>query len=437
MIIVVIVILIAGIGFIVYRFQTLSPEVKEGTGLENRKEVNALVFYHWWQSTGELAAINSLIDVFVKKYPDTAIMASYVLGGGGMEMIAKIKPMILVGEAPDSFVAHPGYEIYPYVKEGLLESLDYIWESEKLADIIPMAVQEASKIDDHYYVIPLDIHRNNLIWYNKALLDKYQIDPNSLTDWDSLFKACEKLRKEGIKYPIQMGRAWTASFVFNNILLGRGGVKYYEDYINGRITSADDPKLMEVLGIFKKYLDYVNPDSAAVEWNDAINRIIKGESAFNIMGDWANGEFRLVGMKYNEDYGTISVPETDGLHMLVVDGFVEPKGVSHPTSADNWLKVVGSRLGQDAFNSKKGSITPRKDVDISLYDNYQKSAISYFQKARLVIDTGSALPYEFRDKLNDIMANFVRDKDTNKTAEALTDYTKETQNDFRMMWSIK
>ena len=398
-------------------------------------EVNALSVYHWWTSEGERSAINALSDVFVQEYPDTAAMITPVLGGGGMEMIEKIKPMILASQAPDSFVAHPGYEILPYANDGLLQSVEDIWRSEDLENHIPSAVQEMSKINGRYYAIPLDIHRNNLVWFNKQLIDKNDINVSTLTDWDSFFATCDKLRAAGVQYPIQMARAWTATFAFHTILLSQG-VDLYQDYINGKIVSENDPRLKNTLDVFKKYMSYVNPDHADISWNEATNRIIKGEGAFNIMGDWANGEFKLIGMKFNEDYGVFSVPGTDGLHLLVVDAFVRPEGALHPTSSSSWLKTVASREGQDAFNPKKGSISPRDDSDKSVYDDYQKSAIDYFHNSRLIVDTGTALPYEFRNEINNLIAEFTVNQDVDVTVKKITDLTRDLADKYLITWTL-
>ena len=403
---------------------------------DSSHEVNAISVYHWWYSGGELAAIDALSDVFIGRYPDTAAMITPVLGGGGMEMVAKIKPMVLAGEAPDTFVAHPGYEILPYVNEDLLQPVNDIWESENLESYIPKAVQEISKVNGEYYSIPLDIHRNNLIWFNKALLNKNKIDVSDLNDWDSFFSACDKLRAAGIEYPIQMARAWTAIFSFHGIVLSQG-LDFYEDYVNGKITSADDPRLIKSLTIFKKYLTYVNPDSADISWDEAIDRVIKGESAFNMMGDWANGEFALIGMKFDEDYGAFSSPGTDGLHLLVVDAFVKPKNILHPTSSTNWLKTVASREGQDAFNTKKGSISSRSDSDQSLYDDYQRTAMDYFQSSKQIVDFGVALSYEYRNQLEAIIADFVANPDVSITSKEIAGLIADSQNQYLITWSVE
>ena len=53
----------------------------------------------------------------------------------------------------------------------------------------------------------------------------------------------------------------------------------------------------------------------------------------------------------------MGVPGTGDMYGLVIDAFQHPNGVQHPTASDNWLKVVGSKAGSDAFNPLKGSIS--------------------------------------------------------------------------------
>jgi len=144
-----------------------------------KPEVDALTFYHWWTSASESAAINSLITVFTTKYPSTAVMPSPVVGGAGYSMMGIIRPLVLAGEAPDAFQMHAGYEARPYFDAGLLNPIDGIWQSENLEAVIPPVVRDMCKFDGHYYAVPVDVHRANVVWYNTKLLEKNNIDPAS------------------------------------------------------------------------------------------------------------------------------------------------------------------------------------------------------------------------------------------------------------------
>lgn len=405
-----------------------------------QKEANILVFYHWWTSPGEQAAINALVDSFVENYPNITVMPTPIIskssGGGGAAMFDIVKPMVFAREAPDAFQMHAGYGAKLYFDANLLYSVDNIWESEGLTEIAPRVVQAMCQFEGHYYSVPINIHRTNVIWYNKALLDKNNINPNSLNTWNTFFDACDKLKESGVQYPIQMGATWTAQHAFDQIIASIG-IDFYEDWVNGNVTSSDDPRLLEALKIFKKYLIYVNPDHTDISWDQATARIISEEGAFNIMGDWANGEFKAAGQKYNKDYGTFAVPETEDKFGIVIDAFQRPKYIKHSINSEKWLKFVASKEGQDTFNPLKGSISSRVDTDINKYDSYQQSAILDFLTIKYMFPAVSnGLPKGFEQKEQEVIAEFTKDLDINKAAKSITDYTKSTFNEYTIIWEL-
>ncbi len=404
-----------------------------------RQEINALNFYNWWTSPGESAAINALVKVFMKNYPDVAIMPSAVVGGGGFSMMNTVKEMVMSGQAPDAFQMHAGYEGLPYYKAGLLDPVDDIWHSEKLEEVIPSVVQDMNKYDGKYYSVPVDIHRVNLVWYNKRLLDEYGISVSELSDWKGFFAACDKLKASGVEHPVRVGEAWTLSHAFEQFVASEG-IDFYQDWINGKVLSLSNGRMLRVLENFKKYLSYADLNLTKDAWNEAIDDVKNGESAFMIMGDWANQEFKVSDKRYNIDYGVFPVPGTEDIYGLCVDTFQRPKNISHPTNADRWLRVVSSKEGQDAFNPLKGSISARTDADISRYDAYQQSAISDFWKSRYMFPSvvhGSGAPQEYRDKLSELISDFVINKDVNATGEALIAASLFFKDQYVINWSLK
>jgi glucose/mannose transport system substrate-binding protein len=96
-----------------------------------RTEAPLLEIYHWWTSGGEKAAIDALVEVFKKRYPEVGVIQSPVAGGAGYVMKAVMKSLVLAGEAPDAFQLHAGYEMLPYVKGEYLDPIDDLWKEEK------------------------------------------------------------------------------------------------------------------------------------------------------------------------------------------------------------------------------------------------------------------------------------------------------------------
>ncbi len=401
---------------------------------------NVLEIYHWWTSGGEKDAIDALVDVFEDEYPDVGVIQSSVAGGAGYVMKAVMKSLVLAGEAPDAFQMHAGYEGQPYFKGEYLEPISDLWEEEGWKDDIPDVVEDMVKFDGEYYAVPVNIHRVNVVWYNKHVLDANGIDPATLTTWDAFFDACDTLVTAGTAHPIALGDIgkWTDTHVLEQIIAGEG-IDFYEDWVNGEVTSATDPKLVSALNTFATYLGYVNPGHATLTWDEAIDRVITGDAAFSVMGDWANGEFYKVEKVYGTDYGTFPTPGTADMYGLCIDCFQHPKGVKHPENSLKWLRVVGSKEGQDAFNPIKGSIACRTDADVTKYGPYQVAAVADFKKVKYMYPSvahGSGAPEAFTAELDDIMSAFVTNKDVSAAASALTAATNAASDDYTKVWDL-
>ncbi|MCL5018647.1 MAG: ABC transporter substrate-binding protein [Candidatus Pacearchaeota archaeon] len=404
-----------------------------------QEEGDVVLFYHWWISSGEQAALNAMINVFLEKYPETAVLPVSIISrssaGGGNVLFSIVRPLVLSGDAPDAFVMHAGYEAKTYVDANLLEPVNDIWETAELEKVTPKVVQVMCKFNGDFYSVPVGIHRTNVVWYNKKILDDAKINPSDITTWDSFFSACDKIKSSGIDYPIQLAATWTAQHAFDQIIASEG-IDFYEDWVNGKIT-ADDSRLINALETFKKYLSYTNPDHADVEWNTAIDRIVHGEGAFNIMGDWANGEFTSEGMIYEEDYGTFVVPGTRDMYGLVIDTFQRPKSVKHPENSARWLGIVASNEGQDAFNPLKGSISARIDTDVAEYGAYQKTAIFDFVTVKYMFPAiSNGAPKEFEVREQQIIAEFAEDLNVEKAAKAFADYHSENSEKYTIEWEL-
>ena len=274
------------------------------------------MLFHWWSSPSEMAALDALSGVVKARYPDFAEKRTAAPPDRGAGLFAILQSLSKAGKPPDLVTMNTGYYMKPFVDAGLLARLDDLWISERLEKVIPPSLQAVNAFDGHYYSAPLDVHRTNLIWYNKRLLDKHGIDPASLTTLESFFDAATRLRAAGVSAPIQMAATWTTVQVFEGLMASQG-TAVYRDWVNGKIRSASDPRLIQALGALKRYVGFANRDYAGLDWLVALRRVAAGQSAFYWMGDWANGDFRAAGLVYGKDYGVIVAPGTNGLYGVV------------------------------------------------------------------------------------------------------------------------
>ncbi len=390
-------------------------------------EQNVLEIYHWWTAGGEKEAIEAVFKKFKEKYPNIEIKANPVSGGAGVNMKMILQSLILAGKPPDTFQVHAGYEMSPYIKAGQLTPIDDIW-TEDMKKHYPQVIQQMVMFNGHYYAVPVNVHRANVIWYNKHIFEKYGIDPNSIKSFDDLIKVAQELKSKGIT-PFALGdrNKWPATHAFEVIMLSVGGVQFYQDFINGKITDPSNPTLKKVLEAYAEYLNYVNSDHAAKTWDEACGLVYKGDAAMTIMGDWANGYFKAKGWKPNVDYGAIVLPSD--VYDLVIDTFVLPTKAAHPETAKKWLSFIGTVEAQNTFNPIKGSIPARNDAPLDPYGPIQKEFIKDLRSSstKLVpsITHGSAVPPAFLSDLNDIISTFVTNKNVDETAKSIVNAVKQ------------
>jgi glucose/mannose transport system substrate-binding protein len=397
-----------------------------------------LTIIHWWTSPSEAAALSALVKAFSEKYPEVTVVASVAPYGGDLRhLFPMIKRLKSENQAPDAFQMFAGSAAQVFFDADLLSPIDDVWAADKLEDVIPKVIRDMNEFNGHYYSVPVNVHRTNVIWYNKALLDRSKIDPDTLTTWDAFFRAAATLKAGGVQYPIQMGVNWTQTAVLEGIVASEG-IGVYQDWINGKITAADDPRLIKAFETFARYLTYVNKDHESVGWDVAVRRVKDGEGAFCLMGDWAEGEFRTAHLKYGKDYGAFPVPGTQGMFGLGIDTFQHPRGLADPKNSYRWLSFAASRAGQDAFNPLKGSIPARTDADVTRYDAYQRLAITDLKATPALYPTiASAVPESFKSRIGSILFEFTAGRDVNKAARETAEAARTRTEAFTRNWSLK
>ncbi|MBU0493999.1 MAG: ABC transporter substrate-binding protein [Chloroflexi bacterium] len=383
---------------------------------------NKLEIFSWWTGGGEADGLAQMFKIYSQKYPDTEIINATVAGGAGSNAKAVLKTRMLGGDPPDSFQVHAGQEIADWVKADMMEPLDDLYTSEGWDKVFPKDLLDILLVDGHYYSVPVNIHRANVLWYNKQVFTD-----NNLTapkTFDDFFTVAGALEAKGIT-PLALGDngPWAAVNLFETVLIGTLGQEGYNGLWNGR-TSWDDPKVTQALENFKKMLIFVNEDHSALSWDQAAQYVIDGKAGMTIMGDWADGYFVSKGFT---GYGWAPAPGNDGIFDMLSDSFGLPKGAKHRDNAINWLKVCGSFEGQEAFNPLKGSIPARTDGGKANYDEYLQSAMKDWASNKLCpsLAHGAAAPEGWVTAATDAIAVFVTKQDVSATQAALAQAAKD------------
>lgn len=388
-------------------------------GGERKEEGKKLEIFSWWTAGGEAEGLEAMFEMYKKKYPDVEIVNATVAGGAGQNAKAVLATRMQGGNPADSFQVHAGHELIDtWVVAGKMEPITFLFEENSNLNAFPKGVIDIISYEGEIYSVPVNIHRSNVLWYNKKIFEENRLTPpKTLEDF---FKVAEVLSAKGIT-PLALGDngIWASTHLLESVLLAVLGAEKYRGLWDGS-TAWDGREVKEALGIFARMLSYVNKDHAALSWDAATQYVIDGTCAMTIMGDWSQGYFTAKGLEPNVEYGWIPSPGTEGFFIMLSDSFGLPKGAPHREEAVQWLALCASKEGQDAFNPKKGSIPSRIDGDRSLYDEYLISAMDDFKTDAIVpsVAHGAAASEGWVTKINDIMTLFVSDKDVEKAARS-------------------
>jgi len=386
---------------------------------------NQLEIFSWWTAGGEVEALNAMYDIYKKKYPDVEIVNAALAGGAGQggNMKAVLETRMIGGEPPDSFQVHLGQELLAsHVKAGRMEDLSDLYKSEGWNDVFPKGLIDLASFEGKPYSVPVNIHRSNVMWYNTNHLKEAGLEKPPAT-WDEWFAYAEKLKAKGIGALAVAGADPNFSgHVFESILLAKLGPEKYLGLFNGK-TAWDSPEVKSAMETLLKAYTYAQDGYTSVAWGDINEVMTSGKGSTMIMGDWTHGVFKSSGFK---DYHWAPAPDTGGVFIALSDSFGLPKGVKHRDNTLNWLKLSGSKEGQDAFNPIKGSISARKDADLTKYDEYQNEAIKDWASNTIVgsIQHGAAAPQAFVNDYDGIMGTLLASKDIEGSAKQLVEAAK-------------
>ncbi len=377
-----------------------------------------LEIFSWW-SGDEGPALEALIKRYNQLYPNITVTNATVTGGSGVNARAVLKTRMLGGDPPDSFQVHAGQELIgTWVVADRMENLSSLYKSEGWMTKFPKGLIDLLSARGGIWSVPVNIHRSNVMWYNPAKLKSWGVTPPKT--WAEFLTTCKTLQGKGLATPLVVGENWTQQHLWESVALGTLGPDAWAMLWTGKMKFTD-AKAVQIWDTFGRVLDCANKDASGLSWQQATDRIIKGEAAFNIMGDWAAGYMATtLKLKPGEDFGWAPSPGTSGSFLMLSDSFGLPKGIKNRQAAINWLRVLGSREGQDIFNPLKGSIAARTDSDLSKYNSYLQSAARDWKSNRIVgsLVHGAVAPESFMSQFGTVMEIYLSGRNAKAAANA-------------------
>ncbi|HEY8474530.1 MAG TPA: ABC transporter substrate-binding protein [Natronosporangium sp.] len=388
----------------------------DGGGGGDNTEVEV---FTWWTGPGEGEGLAELERLFTEANPDIEFINAAVAGGGGEQARALLTNRMQANDPPDSFQGHAGKELLDYIEAGQLEDLTYLYEQEGWLDVFPEDLIEQVTVDGKIYSVPVNIHRANLLWFNPETLNDLGIEAPPTT-WSEFLDQAQEIQAAG-KIPLAIGPLWTQEHLLETVLLGELGPEAYTGLWDGT-TSWTDPSVVAAMEVFSDVLDVSDLDEAASDWQPQLDKLVNGSAAYAVMGDWAFAYLDSnLGLTYEQQYNAVASPGSDGVFDWLSDSFTIPVGAQNKEAAEEWLRICGSREGQDAFNVLKGSVPARTDADTSLYTDYLAWNLPQWTDPNTVLVPslahGAAASNAFKNQIEEHLGTFVGDRDAVKFTE--------------------
>ena len=320
---------------------------------------------HWWTSGGEAKSVAVLQEEFASKGGTWTDMP--VAGGGGDAAMTALRARVLSGNAPTA-VQLKGPAIQEWYEEGVLADISSVAQANGWADVLPASIAGHMKCEGTWCAAPVNVHRIDWIWANAAILEANGIAMPST--WAAFNAAAKKLKAAGITPLAHGGQAWQDATVFEAVALGVGGAEFFQKaFVELDEATLTSDTMKAVFDQMRTMRGFVDSNFSGRDWNLATAMVMNGEAAFQIMGDWAKGEFLAAGKEPGKDFLCASTPGEGFLYN--VDSFAMFDVAGDDKTAGQLLLaelIVGKNF-QKVFNLNKGSIPARTDVALDEFDS--------------------------------------------------------------------
>lgn len=367
--------------------------------------------FSWWTAPGEAEALQTLVDSHTRKCPNARVFNAAAASGTSAKDILVNR---LAHDDPPDLYQENVHDLRQYVKThpGKFVQLDSIFDELALRRSVYPEVLEDVTIQGHIYALPVNLHRENSLIYNKRLFEKFHLLPPQSVD--ELLSDCEILKRGGVVPIATANQGWILRIMFHSVAMGVMGTTHYHEYFTGR-TRADDPSLTRAIDTFARIVEnYTNSDAAeeGYNWTNAAQAVFNGEAAMFMHGDWAKGYLVQLGWRPGLDFGVVGAAGAADLFLYGVDVFAMPVGSRNEIGARELLKTIAAKQAQIEFSRFKGSSPMRQDVEPDFFDPIGRTTLSDLKNAKVRMVVHNRQPWD------DAMTQFARDHDRTALKQA-------------------
>ncbi len=339
----------------------MTATLLSGTAMAEPK----VLMLHQWASGNDAASIAKLGEMFEAKggsWEQTAI------AGHTANTLAKLRADVVAGNAPAA-VQLKGPEIAEWNATGMTADMDELAAAEGWDAVVAPELLPVMKPDGKWRAAPMNIHRINWIWGNKAAMESVGVTELPKT-WAEFNDACEKAIAGGKICLAHFSADWSDATTFETVVYGQDLDLYRAAFVEGDIDALRSDGMVKAFEQMRLMVSkYMDPAIAGRDYDTGANLMANGDALFFIMGDWELGRLVSLGKVPGEDILCGQSPTDWGQAGFILNSdsvvFFQQNDPDFQEGQRLLASTILSPEFQTVFNISKGSIPARLDVDLS------------------------------------------------------------------------
>jgi len=340
---------------------TITAALLSGTAMAEPK----VLMLHQWASGNDAASIAKLGEMFTAAggtWEQTAI------AGHTANTLAKLRADVVAGNAPAA-VQLKGPEIGEWNATGGTADMDELAMAEGWDKVIAPELLPVMKPDGKWVAAPMNIHRINWIWGNKAAMEGVGVTELPKT-WADFNADCDKAIAGGKICLAHLSADWTDATTFEVVVYGQDPELFKKAFVEGDVEALRSDGMVKAFDQMRLMVSkYMDPAIAGRDYDTASNMMINGDALFFIMGDWELGTIKSVGKEPGVDILCGQAPTDWGKPGFILNSdsvvFFKQSNPDYVEGQKLLAHLIVSPEFQKTFNISKGSIPARIDMDLS------------------------------------------------------------------------
>lgn len=304
-----------------------------------------------------LAVLQKETKAFERAHPGVTID----LKTGGNDYESQMKVRLAANNPPDLWATH-GWSRDRY--SSFLAPL----QGESWAkDFNPVLDAAMKNSKGQFFAFPVDTAVAGLI-VNETVLQKADVDPASLTDWDAFMQASRKVADSGaVPLTLAGSKDGSAGNVVDWLAPGAFSDSELAAMKKGSFQKAGYEKVLDVLEQFRSQ-HWINPDYSSATGDDMARALAEDRAAFAL----SSNSLITQAQQYNPDAKLqfIPVPAINGTSSYLIGGentaFGAAKNGKHLDVAKQYLAFLAKPAVDAKLAESTGSLPGLTDVDSDL-----------------------------------------------------------------------